>query len=57
MAVPFSLGKVLDIIYASEENTKNTRDKLNKICVILIGIFTIGALCNFGRIYLMSTSG
>lgn len=57
MAVPFSLGKVLDIIYTSSQDTQNAREKLNNLCMILIGIFLVGAICNFGRIYLMTTSG
>ncbi|KAK6182684.1 hypothetical protein SNE40_010309 [Patella caerulea] len=56
MAVPFCLGKVIDIIYtASQDGT--LVEKLNNICKILVGIFLIGALANFGRVYLMQISG
>ncbi|KOX79034.1 ATP-binding cassette sub-family B member 10, mitochondrial [Melipona quadrifasciata] len=55
MAVPFSLGKLIDTIYASDK--ENMKDNLNRLCVILLGIFVTGALCNFCRIYLMSTAG
>nr|CAD7198101.1 unnamed protein product [Timema douglasi] len=48
MAVPFCLGKVIDIY---------TRDNLNKLSGVLLIIFLVGSLCNFGRVYLMSTSG
>nr|CAD7585962.1 unnamed protein product [Timema genevievae] len=55
MAVPFCLGKVIDIIYTAD--AANTRDNLNKLSGVLLVIFLVGSLCNFGRVYLMSTSG
>lgn len=57
MSIPFSLGKVLDIIYSSSENSEEARTKLNKVCGVLLCIFVLGAICNFGRVYLMSVSG
>jgi ATP-binding cassette subfamily B (MDR/TAP) protein 10 len=57
MSIPFSLGKVLDIIYKNGENMEEARSKLNKVCGVLICIFVLGAICNFGRVYLMSVSG
>lgn len=57
MAVPFSLGKVLDIIYTSSANMDEAKGKLNRVCAMLVGVFFIGACANFGRIYLMSTAG
>lgn len=57
MSIPFSLGKVLDIIYNSSENAEEARHKLNKVGGILLAIFVLGAMCNFGRVYLMSVSG
>ncbi|KAI7815559.1 ABC subfamily B member [Rhyzopertha dominica] len=57
MAVPFSLGKILDIIYTSSSDMENARTKLNSVCGILVCVFLLGAICNFGRIYLMSTAG
>lgn len=57
MAVPFSLGKVLDIIYTGSANIEEARGKLNRLCGILIGVFAVGACANFGRVYLMSTAG
>ncbi|KAF5271185.1 hypothetical protein FQR65_LT05329 [Abscondita terminalis] len=56
MAVPFSLGKVLDIIY-SNSNLEDARVKMNQLCGILLTVFLLGAICNFGRVYLMSTAG
>nr|ASS36019.1 ABCB10 [Samia ricini] len=57
MAVPFSLGKVLDIIYSSTSELAAAREKLDALCLMLCGIFVVGGLCNFGRVYLMSISG
>ncbi|XP_008192744.1 ATP-binding cassette sub-family B member 10, mitochondrial isoform X2 [Tribolium castaneum] len=57
MSIPFSLGKVLDIIYSSSENSDEARAKLNKVCGVLLCVFVLGAICNFGRVYLMSVSG
>uniref|UniRef100_A0A2S2PEK1 ATP-binding cassette sub-family B member 10, mitochondrial n=1 Tax=Schizaphis graminum TaxID=13262 RepID=A0A2S2PEK1_SCHGA len=55
MAIPFSFGRIVDIIYKSD--ITEAQSKLIKICTILLPIFVIGAACNFGRIYLMNTSG
>ena len=55
MTVPFGLGKVIDVIYTAD--TKKMKENLNKLCVILMGVFLVGGLCNFGRVYLMSISG
>nr|XP_023029123.1 ATP-binding cassette sub-family B member 10, mitochondrial-like [Leptinotarsa decemlineata] len=57
MTIPFSLGKVLDIIYTSSEDSNEARTRLNKVCGILLGIFVLGAICNYGRVYFMSTAG
>lgn len=55
MAVPFCLGKLIDIINTSDKN--NMKKNLNQLCIILFGIFAFGGLCNFCRVYLMSTTG
>lgn len=57
MAVPFSLGKVLDIIYSGSDNLSEARTKLNNLCGILVVVFLVGAVCNFGRVYIMSSAG
>ncbi|KAK9876550.1 hypothetical protein WA026_013923 [Henosepilachna vigintioctopunctata] len=57
MAVPFSIGKVLDIIYSSSDNAADARVQLNQLCGILICVFGVGAISNFARVYLMSASG
>lgn len=55
MVVPFCLGKIIDLIYSPDR--EKTKENLNRVCLTLLGIFIIGAICNFSRIYLMSTSG
>lgn len=55
MAIPFSFGRIVDIIYKSDN--AEIQSKLVSICVILLPVFIIGAACNFGRIYLINTSG
>ncbi|XP_047028238.1 ATP-binding cassette sub-family B member 10, mitochondrial [Helicoverpa zea] len=57
MAIPFSLGQVLDIIYSSTSDLASAREKLDTLCLMLCGVFLVGGLCNFGRVYLMSISG
>lgn len=57
IAVPFSLGKVLDIIYSSTNDLGATTERLDSLCLMLCGVFLVGGLCNFGRVYLMSISG
>ncbi|CAH1982069.1 unnamed protein product [Acanthoscelides obtectus] len=59
MSIPFSLGKVLDIIYTKSNDpvVSDPRQNLNKVCGILLCIFILGAACNYGRIYFMSTAG
>jgi hypothetical protein len=56
MAIPFCMGKVIDIIYTSAKDGQ-LRENLNNICKILLGVFLVGAVANFGRVYLISVSG
>ena len=62
MAVPFALGQVIDIIYSmdqmkndqsKEESKEQTKNTLNRVCLVLVGVFALGGLANFGRVYLM----
>ncbi|XP_021935969.1 ATP-binding cassette sub-family B member 10, mitochondrial isoform X2 [Zootermopsis nevadensis] len=55
MAVPFCLGRVIDIIYTAD--SEKMRENLSELSVVLLGVFVVGGLCNFGRVYLMSVSG
>ncbi|CAD5121263.1 DgyrCDS9794 [Dimorphilus gyrociliatus] len=55
LAVPYGIGRVLDIIYTTQ--TEEERQKrLNEFCGLLLGIFIIGAVGNIGRFYLMQSS-
>lgn len=56
MAVPFGLGKILDAIYSSDTDSKAAKAKLDEFCLILAGIFLIGGLANFGRVYLFNNA-
>ena len=56
MAVPFCMGKVIDIIYTAAEQGQLI-EKLNTVCQILVVVFLVGGLANFGRVYLMQIAG
>lgn len=55
MAVPFCLGKIIDLIFTTDR--EKSRDNLNKVSLILLGICIVGGISNFARVYLMSMSG
>ncbi|KAK7012586.1 ATP-binding cassette sub- B member 10, mitochondrial, partial [Halocaridina rubra] len=55
MAVPFALGQVIDIIYTDDHTV--LKQNLNQVCFILSGVFLLGGLSNFGRVYLMNVAG
>jgi ATP-binding cassette subfamily B (MDR/TAP) protein 10 len=55
MAVPFSLGRVVDLVYTSVPGQAS--DDLMTLCAVLLGVFAAGAACNFGRVYLMNVAG
>ncbi|CAH1259922.1 unnamed protein product [Diabrotica balteata] len=57
MSIPYSLGKILDIIYVGNGDTDAAKARLNQVCGILLGVFVLGAVCNYARVYLMSTAG
>jgi len=65
MSVPFALGKIIDIIYnldqlkSSDQEVQKLaiKDRLQRVCLGLTGVFLLGGLCNFGRVYLMRVSG
>ncbi|XP_073982985.1 ATP-binding cassette sub-family B member 10, mitochondrial-like isoform X2 [Rhodnius prolixus] len=54
MAVPFALGRVIDLIYSTDSEVM--KGNLHTFCAILLGVFIVGGLCNFGRVYLMNMS-
>lgn len=54
MSVPYFLGKIIDMLqsYKHEE----LRQRLKQVTLALVGVFGIGALANFGRVYLILTT-
>lgn len=52
LGVPRAIGKLMDMIVLDEF----PKDKLHAFCIALFGIFVIGGLANFGRIYLMNSA-
>ena len=57
MAVPFCMGKIIDIIYTESETHNVMMQKLATFSQILCGVFLMGALANAVRVYLIYTSG
>ncbi len=57
MAVPFCMGKIIDIIYTESETHDAMMQKLTAFSKILCGVFLLGALANAVRVYLIYTSG
>ncbi|EDO39130.1 predicted protein [Nematostella vectensis] len=57
MAVPFSIGKIIDIIYTASEDPERMMNLLKTICQVLCGVFLLGGAANFGRVYLIQVSG
>jgi ABC-type multidrug transport system fused ATPase/permease subunit len=55
MCVPFFIGKLIDFIQNSDKD--KLKDDLRRIVFYMGGIFVIGALANFGRVYLIQTTG
>jgi len=54
MSVPYFLGKIIDMLQTYKHD--ELRRRLKQMTFILIGIFGIGALANFGRVYLILTT-
>ena len=57
MSVPFCMGKIIDIIYNSSQDTTQMVETLSFVCKILCGVFLLGGAANFGRVYLIQVSG
>ena len=57
MSVPFCMGKIIDIIYSSSQDTTQMVETLSYVCKILCGVFLLGGTANFGRVYLIQVSG
>lgn len=50
MSVPYCIGKILDIIFTQDL----VAERLTGFCAAMMGVFVVGAVANFGRIYLMN---
>ena len=55
MAVPFFIGKLIDFIQTGDKETM--KENLKNIALIMSGVFIIGALANFGRVYIIQSTG
>lgn len=56
MAVPFFIGKLIDFIQSSEDR-ESMKDRLKMISLAMAGVFVVGALANFGRVYIIQSTG
>ena len=57
MSVPFCMGKIIDIIYTTSQDTSHMVASLSTVCKVLSGVFLVGGAANFGRVYLIQISG
>ena len=55
MLVPFFIGKLIDFIQQGDKETM--KEKLKNISLIMTGVFIVGALANFGRVYIIQSTG
>jgi ATP-binding cassette subfamily B (MDR/TAP) protein 10 len=55
MLVPFFLGKLIDFI--QNENKDTLKEKLQTISLWMVLVFLIGAAANFGRVYIIQSTG
>lgn len=54
MAVPYGLGKILDTCYQKGAELEAAKEKLKNFCLVLVGVFLVGGVANFGRVYLFN---
>ena len=55
MSVPFGIGKLIDFIQTGDRETM--QDNLKKVTMIMSVVFFLGALANFGRVYIIQSTG
>ena len=55
MSVPFFIGKLIDFIQSGDSNT--IKERLKSVSLIMLGVFFVGALANFGRVYIIQSTG
>ncbi|EDW27630.1 GL20384 [Drosophila persimilis] len=56
MSVPFFLGKVIDLVFNKSGLNKGALDGLQQFSLLLFGIFVLGGLANFARVYLFGNA-
>ncbi|CAF0839275.1 unnamed protein product [Adineta ricciae] len=54
MSVPYFLGKIIDMLQTYKHDELRTR--LKQMTLVLVGVFAVGAVANFGRVYLILTT-
>jgi ATP-binding cassette, subfamily B (MDR/TAP), member 10 len=54
MSVPFFIGKLIDFIQTNDKEL--LKERLKYITLIMLGVFVIGALANFGRVYIIQST-
>ena len=57
LVVPYGIGRVIDIIYNESLEGDEMITSLQNFCIVLVGVFLIGAAANFGRVYIIQTTG
>ena len=57
LVVPFVIGRVIDIIYGEAGHGDSMIAALQSFCAVLIVVFLVGAVANFGRVYIIQTTG
>ena len=57
MSMPYFIGKILDMMYNSNDDYEQMLSTLRKLCLTLAGVFAVGAACNVGRLYIIQTAG
>ena len=55
MVVPFFIGKLIDFIQTGDK--ESMKDNLKMISLGMALIFVVGALANFGRVYIIQSTG
>ncbi|XP_023162303.1 ATP-binding cassette sub-family B member 10, mitochondrial [Drosophila hydei] len=56
MSVPYFLGKVIDIVFNKNGMDESAVSSLQDYSKMLVGIFVIGGLANFSRVYLFGSA-
>ena len=54
MSVPYFLGRIIDMLQSYKQD--ELRRRLKQTTFALVGIFALGAVANFGRVYLILTT-